>query len=198
MSSNTVWQNLKISRDDRQKLKGHKSFCLWFTGISGSGKSTIADGVEQKLHQMGVHTYLLDGDNIRKGLNSDLGFSDSDRVENIRRISEVASLFADAGIAVVTSFISPFKSEREFARSKFPKGEFVEVFVDCPLEVCESRDVKGLYKKARNGEIKAFTGIDSPYEKPESPELIIASHKEGIEESVNKIIDYLTKKNMIK
>lgn len=198
MSSNTVWQNLKISRDDREKLKGHKSFCLWFTGLSGSGKSTIADSVEQRLHQMGVHTYLLDGDNIRKGLNSDLGFSDSDRVENIRRISEVASLFTDAGVAVVTSFISPFRSEREFARSKFPEGEFIEIFVDCPLEICESRDVKGLYKKARNGEIKAFTGIDSPYEKPESPELVVASHKESVEESVKKIIDYLIKMKMIK
>ena len=172
-SQNVHWQALDVDRAARSALKGHRGRVIWFTGISGSGKSTIANMVEKKLHAMGRHTYLLDGDNIRHGLNRDLGFTDEDRVENIRRVAEVARLMADAGLIVLVSFISPFRAERELARSLMPQGDFVEVFVDTPLEVAEQRDVKGLYAKARAGELKNFTGIDSPYEAPESPEIRI-------------------------
>ncbi|WP_457755224.1 adenylyl-sulfate kinase, partial [Thermovibrio ammonificans] len=153
----------RITRADRERLKGHKSFILWFTGLSGSGKSTLSHKVEEKLYEMGVHTYVLDGDNIRQGLNKDLGFSEEDRRENIRRIGEVAKLFVDAGVAVLTAFISPYRRDREFVRNLVDKGDFIEVYVKCPLEVCEQRDPKGLYKKARAGQIKNFTGIDDPY-----------------------------------
>jgi len=172
-SQNVHWQALDVDRAARATLKGHRGRVIWFTGLSGSGKSTIANMVEKKLHAMGRHTYLLDGDNVRHGLNRDLGFTDEDRVENIRRVAEVAKLMADAGLIVLVSFISPFRAERALARSLMPEGDFVEVYVDTPLAVAEARDVKGLYAKARAGELKNFTGIDSPYEAPETPEIRI-------------------------
>jgi len=172
-SQNVHWQALDVDRAARATLKGHRGRVIWFTGLSGSGKSTIANMVEKKLHAMGRHTYLLDGDNVRHGLNRDLGFTDEDRVENIRRVAEVAKLMADAGLIVLVSFISPFRAERALARNLMPEGDFVEVFVDTPLAVAEARDVKGLYAKARAGELKNFTGIDSPYEAPETSEIRI-------------------------
>ncbi len=187
----------KIKKEDRQRQKGHKSAILWFTGLSGSGKSTLAHAVEERLFEMGIHTYVLDGDNIRTGLNKDLGFSAEDREENIRRIGEVAKLFVDAGIITLTAFISPYRKDRNFVRSIVEDGEFIEIYVKCPLEVCEQRDVKGLYKKARAGIIKNFTGIDDPYEEPENPEIIVETDKETLEESVNKIISYLKEKGYL-
>jgi len=172
---NIHWQALDVSRETRAAAKGQKPAVLWFTGLSGAGKSTIANLVEKKLQAEGRHTYLLDGDNVRHGLNRDLGFTDADRVENIRRVAEVARLMADAGLIVLVSFISPFRAERDMARAMLPEGEFFEVFVDTPLQVAESRDVKGLYKKARAGQLKHFTGVDSPYEAPEHPELRLAA-----------------------
>ena len=162
MSTNITWHNTNVSKSDREKLNGHKGACIWFTGLSGSGKSTIANELEIRLNQLGIHTYLLDGDNIRHGLNKNLDFSDEGRKENVRRIGEVAKLFVDAGIIVLTAFISPFREDRENVRKLLNKDEFIEVFVDADLETCESRDPKGLYKKARAGEIKDFTGISSP------------------------------------
>ncbi len=188
----------RINKADRQRLMGHKSVILWFTGLSGSGKSTLAHAVEEKLFSMGIHTYVLDGDNIRTGLNKDLGFSEEDRKENIRRIGEVAKLFVDAGLIVLTAFISPYRRDRDFVRNLVEEGEFIEVYVKCPLEVCEQRDVKGLYKKARQGIIKNFTGIDDPYEEPLSPEITVETDKESVEESVDKIISYLIKRGIIK
>jgi adenylylsulfate kinase len=188
----------RITREDREKLKGHKSFILWFTGLSGSGKSTLSHKVEERLHEMGVHTYVLDGDNIRQGLNKDLGFSEEDRRENIRRIGEVAKLFVDAGVAVLTAFISPYRRDRDFVRNLVDKGDFIEVYVKCPLEVCEQRDPKGLYKKARAGEIKNFTGIDDPYEEPENPEIVVETDKMSVEQCVDKIVNYLIENNYIK
>ena len=186
-----------IKKEDRQRLKGHKSAILWFTGLSGSGKSTVAHKLEEKLFEMGIHTYVLDGDNIRTGLNKDLGFSAEDREENIRRIGEVAKLFVDAGIMVLSAFISPYIKDRETVRNLVNKGEFIEIYVKCPLEVCEQRDVKGLYKKAREGIIKNFTGIDDPYEEPLNPEIVVETDKETLEESVNKIINYLKEKGYL-
>jgi bifunctional enzyme CysN/CysC len=170
-AQNIHWQALDVTKATRAAAKGQQPAVLWFTGLSGAGKSTIANLVEKKLQAMGRHTYILDGDNVRHGLNRDLGFTDADRVENIRRVAEVARLMADAGLIVLVSFISPFRSERRLARDLMPEGEFLEVFVDTPLAVAERRDVKGLYKKARAGELKNFTGIDSPYEPPEHPEI---------------------------
>ncbi len=186
-----------INKKDRQRLMGHKSAILWFTGLSGSGKSTLAHAVEEKLYTIGIHTYVLDGDNIRTGLNKDLGFSEKDRQENIRRIGEVAKLFVDAGLIVLTAFISPYRKDRNFVRNLVEDGEFIEIYVKCPLEVCEQRDVKGLYKKAREGIIKNFTGIDDPYEEPENPEITVETHIETVEESVSKIVNYLIKKGII-
>ncbi|MEO2068337.1 MAG: adenylyl-sulfate kinase [Desulfurobacteriaceae bacterium] len=187
----------KISRKDRERMKGHKSFILWFTGLSGSGKSTLAHRVEELLYEQGVHTYVLDGDNIRMGLNKDLGFSEEDRRENIRRIGEVAKLFIDAGIAVLTAFISPYRSDREFVRNLVNDGDFIEVYVKCPLETCEQRDPKGLYKKVRAGIIKNFTGIDDPYEEPENPEIVVETDKMTVDECAYKIISYLKEKELI-
>lgn len=187
----------KVTRKDREKLKGHRSFILWFTGLSGSGKSTLAHRVEEELFEMGIHTYVLDGDNIRSGLNRDLGFSEEDRKENIRRIGEVAKLFVDAGIVVLTAFISPYRRDRNFVRSLVNEGDFIEIYVKCPLEVCEKRDPKGLYKKAKLGIIKNFTGIDAPYEEPINPEIVVETDRQSIEECVNKIVDYLKKKSYI-
>ena len=171
MATNIVWHQHEINKDTRGESLGQKPRVLWLTGLSGSGKSTLANLLEKKLHEKGKHTYLLDGDNVRHGLCGDLGFSDKDRVENIRRISEVAKLFVDSGMVVLTAFISPFQADRDFCRNLLADGEFIEVYVDTPLEVCEQRDPKGLYKKARSGEIKHFTGIDSTYEAPQSPEV---------------------------
>ncbi len=191
MNKNIIWHDHSVSRAQKESLKGHKSVVLWYTGLSGSGKSTIANAVEQKLFELGCHTYLLDGDNVRQGLNKGLTFSDDDRVENIRRISEVAKLFVDAGIIVSTAFISPFQQDRNFARSILKSDEFVEIFVDTPLNVCESRDPKGLYKKARAGEIANFTGINSTYESPEHPDVILKTAVQTVEQSVMQVVDYL-------
>lgn len=197
MNKDIVWHEHTVSREQKQKLKGHKSCVLWYTGLSGSGKSTVANAVEAKLFELGKHTYTLDGDNVRHGLNGDLTFSDKDRVENIRRISEVSKLFVDAGLIVSTAFISPFQSDREQARTLLGEGEFIEVFIDTPIEVCEQRDPKGLYKKARAGEIKNFTGIDSTYEAPVNAEIHVKTAEQSIEQSVEQIIDYLSQNNVI-
>jgi bifunctional enzyme CysN/CysC len=196
-ADNIHWQSVDIHKAARASLKGQKPFVLWFTGLSGAGKSTIANLVEKKLHSLGRHTYLLDGDNVRHGLNRDLGFTDADRVENIRRVSETARLMVDAGMIVLVSFISPFRSEREMARLMVEDGEFLEVFIDTPLEECERRDVKGLYKKARAGEIKNFTGIDSPYERPEDAEVIIYGARETAEQSAITIVRELERKGLL-
>ncbi len=196
-SENIVWHDHHVSKAERAQIKQQKPCILWFTGLSGSGKSTIANAVEAALLAQKKHTYLLDGDNIRMGLNKGLGFSDEDRVENLRRIGEVAKLFVDAGIIVLTAFISPFRSERQRVRELVDEGEFIEVFVDTPLEVCESRDPKGLYKKARAGKISDFTGIDSPYEAPEFPEIHIRNDRLPIEEAAAQVLDYLEKKGYL-
>jgi bifunctional enzyme CysN/CysC len=188
---------MDVTKQDRSLLKGHKPAVLWFTGLSGAGKSTIANLVERKLSAMGAHTYALDGDNIRQGLNKDLGFTDADRVENIRRIGEVAKLFVDAGLIVTCSFISPFRAERDMVRGLMDKGEFIEVFVDLPLEVAESRDPKGLYKRARAGEIRNFTGIDSPYEKPEAPDLRLDTSAHNAEALADLVIEHLRKAGIV-
>ncbi len=195
--SNAISQATPISRQDREKLHKHKSAVLWFTGFSGSGKSTLAHAVENYLYQNGISTFVLDGDNVRKGLCHDLGFSDADRVENIRRISEVAKLIMEAGVMTLTTFISPFKSNRMAARNLISEGNFVEIYCCCALDVCEQRDVKGLYKKARAGEIPFFTGIDSIYEPPENPELVINTDKKTLEESVTLVIEYLRQKQFL-
>ncbi|MBL6691859.1 MAG: sulfate adenylyltransferase subunit CysN [Pseudomonadales bacterium] len=184
-------QKLEVNREAREVLNGHKARVLWFTGLSGSGKSTIADALEQELHRRGVRTYILDGDNVRHGLNQDLGFSEGDRIENIRRVAEVSKLMVDAGLVVLTSFISPFRAERDMARRLFEDGQFVEIHVDTPLEEAERRDVKGLYAKARRGELPNFTGIDSPYEAPESAEIHLNSGEDSVEKCVEQILEYI-------
>jgi bifunctional enzyme CysN/CysC len=190
-AKNIHTQKLVVDRSARETLNGHKARVLWFTGLSGSGKSSIADALEQRLHNKGIRTYILDGDNVRHGLNQDLGFSDTDRIENIRRVAEVAKLMVDAGTVVLTSFISPFRAERDMARRLFEDGEFVEIHVDTPLEEAEKRDVKGLYAKARKGELPNFTGVDSPYESPENAEIRLNSGEDTIEDCVQQIVDYL-------
>jgi len=190
-AQNVHWQALDISRDAHSALKNQKPAVLWFTGLSGSGKSTIANLVEKKLHRMNRHTFLLDGDNVRHGLNKDLGFTEADRIENIRRVGEVSKLMTDAGLIVITAFISPFRADREMVRSMLPDGEFFEVFIDTPLAVAEERDVKGLYKKARSGELKNFTGIDSPYERPTNPEIRIDTTGMTAEQAASLIVDVL-------
>lgn len=198
MNSNIVWHNTKISKIDREKLNNHKGVCIWFTGLSGSGKSTVANEVELELNKLGIHTYLLDGDNVRLGLNNNLDFSDEGRKENIRRIGEVAKLFVDAGIIVLTAFISPFREDRDNVRNLLNDNEFIEIFVDADLETCESRDPKGLYKKARSGEIKDFTGISSPYEEPLKPELKLNNkNKADLINSVSIVVGYLKNNGLI-
>lgn len=192
-----VWHDHHVTKAERSQNKGQKPCVIWFTGLSGSGKSTIANAVESRLLGLERHTYLLDGDNIRMGLNKGLGFSDVDRIENIRRIGEVSKLFVDAGIIVLTAFISPFQKERDDVRGLLEEGEFIEVFIDTPLAVCESRDPKGLYKKARKGEIPHFTGIDSPYEAPRDAELHIDNDHRSIEDVTDEIIDYLQTKGYL-
>ena len=196
-SSDVVWHHATVTRDRRNQQNNHKSVVLWFTGLSGSGKSTLAHAVEEELHQMGCRTFVLDGDNVRHGLNGDLSFSDKDRKENLRRIGEVSKLFIEAGTIVLTAFISPFRDERRKVRSMMPHGDFLEIYVDCPIEVCESRDVKGLYQKARDDEINQFTGISSPYEPPEAQELTENTSQEALEESTTKILQLLKERGIV-
>lgn len=191
VSDDIVWHNTTVTHQDRVKLKRQQPVVLWFTGLSGSGKSTVANAVESKLLSLGKHSYLLDGDNVRHGLNKDLGFSDADRIENIRRIGEVAKLFVDSGAIVLTAFISPFISDRQQARELLAEKQFLEVFIDTPLKICEQRDPKGLYKKARKGEIKNFTGIDSKYEAPLNPEIHVKTANKSIEECAELVVKQL-------
>ena len=187
----------KITKKDREKLNGHRSFILWFTGRSGSGKSTIAHRLEEKLFENGVRTYVLDGDNVRRGLNKGLGFSAEDREENIRRIGHVAKLFVDAGLVALTALISPYKKDRAAVRSLVGNDEFVEIYVKCPLEICEQRDVKGLYEKARRGVVKQFTGIGDPYEEPENPEIIVETDQVNLEQCVERILTFLEARGLV-
>ena len=195
-SDNIHWQNMDITKEQRALQKSQSPKIIWFTGLSGSGKSSIANILEKKLHSMGLHTIILDGDNIRHGLNKDLGFTEADRVENIRRVAEVAKLMVESGLICITAFISPFKSERKMIRSLVSEDEFVEIYVDTPLEVCEERDVKGLYAKARAGQLPNFTGISSPFEEPENPEIQIDTTKTSPETAADIIIHFLTKNHL--
>jgi adenylylsulfate kinase len=196
-STNIVWHESEVTKGDRQEAKGHKSAILWFTGLSGSGKSTISVALETALHIKGIHTYRLDGDNVRHGLNKNLGFSPDDRTENIRRIGEVSKLMIDAGLFTLTAFISPYKEDRDQVRELVEPNEFIEVYVKASLETCEERDTKGLYKKARLGELKNFTGIDAPYEVPVGPEITIDTNMLSVEESVKVIVNYLKENKYI-
>jgi len=195
-STNVVWHCATVTRERREKLHKHKSAVLWFTGLSGAGKSTLAHALEEQLHQRGCSTYVFDGDNVRHGLCGDLSFSEQDRVENIRRIGEMAKLFCNAGILALTAFISPFRADRRKVR-ELAGEDFIEIFCDCSLDVCESRDVKGLYKKARKGEIPEFTGISSPYEAPENPEISLDTGAQPLEDCIQKIIDYLESREIL-
>lgn len=194
----TVWHKGYITKEDRNRLNKHDSGVIWFTGLSASGKSTIAHTIEKKLYQDCVRAYVLDGDNIRHGLNANLGFSAEDRMENIRRIVEVAGLFVDAGVIVLTAFITPFESQRKFVRGRFRNTKFIEVYVKCPIEECVRRDPKGLYKKARMGIIENYTGISSPFEEPEVPDLVLDTQKMSLDESVSAVMDYVTKTGFLK
>jgi len=197
-SSSVMWHHATVTRARREKMNNHRSVIVWFTGLSGSGKSTLAHAVEERLHQMGCRTFVLDGDNVRHGLCSDLGFTLKDRVENIRRIGEIAKLFQEAGVIVLTAFISPFHSDRDRVRSLIPHGEFLEIYCRCPIEVCEDRDVKGLYKRARDGEIKDFTGISSPYEEPADPEFVVDTARSPIDECVASVVALLAERGFVK
>jgi adenylylsulfate kinase len=196
--NNIIWHHATVTRERRERLNGHKSCVLWFTGLSGAGKSTLAHAVEENLHQRGCRTYVLDGDNVRHGLSANLGFSEEDRRENIRRIGEAAKLMMEAGIIAMTAFISPFREDRDNVRKLMPHGDFIEIYCHADLATCESRDVKGLYKKARAGLIKNYTGIDSPYEAPINPELTIETGSEPLAESVAKVMQYLVQRGMIR
>jgi adenylylsulfate kinase len=197
-SSNVVWHAATVHRADRERQNGHRSAILWFTGLSGAGKSTLAHAVEQRLYDVAAHTYVLDGDNVRHGLCSDLGFSDADRSENIRRIGEMAKLFVDAGVIVLTAFISPFRNDRDRVRSLVPSVDFLEIHCRCSIEVCETRDVKGLYKKARAGGIKDFTGISSPYEEPLAAELVVNTGELELELCVEQVLSLLRERGILK
>lgn len=190
-SDNVIWHRATVTRERREKLNGHNACVIWFTGLSGAGKSTLAHAVEEELHQRGCRTFVLDGDNVRHGLSSNLGFSDEDRCENIRRIGEAAKLMMESGLIVMTAFISPFRADREAIRNLMPHGDFLEIYCKASLETCEARDTKGLYKKARAGLIKNHTGIDSPYEQPINPELVIATDTLTLEQSVATVISLL-------
>ena len=194
---NVVWHHATVTRQRRNELNNHKSVVLWFTGLSGSGKSTLAHAVEEELHQIGCRTIVLDGDNMRHGLCKDLDFSDESRKENIRRIGEVAKLFIESGVITLTAFISPFKEERDKVRKLLANQDLIEIYVKCPISVCEARDVKGMYKKAKANEIKNFTGISSPYEVPESPDLIVDTDQETLDESVDKVLGVLINRGVI-
>jgi len=196
-TQNTIYHNATVTRERRNQLNGHKSVVIWFTGLSGSGKSTLAHSVEEKLHNLDCRTFVLDGDNVRHGLSSNLTFSDDDRKENIRRIGEAANLMMEAGVIAMTAFISPFKKDRNLVRQILPQEDFIEIYCKASLEVCESRDVKGLYKLARAGEIKNYTGIDSPYEAPSNPELVIDTESESLEGSVDRVLDFLKCREII-
>ena len=196
-SSNVIYHQASVTRQRRNKLNGHRSVVLWFTGLSGSGKSTLAHALEEKLFQKGCRTFVLDGDNVRHGLNSNLDFSESDRTENIRRISEVSKLMLESGLIVMTAFISPFNKDRNEARKLISNNDFIEIYCKASLEVCEARDIKGLYKRARDGEIKNYTGIDSPYEEPENPELTLNTNDETLDISVSKILSFLEQNFLI-
>lgn len=197
-STNVVWHHATVTRMRREQLNGHKSVILWFTGLSGAGKSTLAHAVEERLHQLGCRTFVMDGDNVRHGLCADLGFSEEARKENIRRVGEVAKLFLEAGVIVLTAFISPFREDRSRVRKLVPHGEFLEVYCRCPIELCEMRDVKGLYKRARAGEIKDFTGISSPYEEPMAPELVVDTGALSLDDSVARVIAMLVERGVIR
>jgi len=197
ITDNIVWHDGTVTRARRQQLNGHKGVVVWFTGLSGAGKSTIAHAVEEHLHHMGCRTYVFDGDNVRHGLCSDLGFSDADRHENIRRIGEMARLFLDTGIVTLAAFITPFNENREWLRQRVGPDDFVEVFCDCSVEVCEQRDVKGLYRRARLGEIKGFTGISAPYEPPGNPDIVLRTDQEELQESVNKVLQLLLERGVV-
>lgn len=196
-SPNVVWQRASVTRARRAEQNGHRSTIVWFTGLSGAGKSTLAHALEERLYLAGCRTYVLDGDNVRHGLCADLGFSDEARTENIRRVGETAKLFVEAGVVVLTAFISPFRSDRQRVRALVPAGDFIEVYCACPLEVCETRDIKGLYQKARAGQIKEFTGISSPYEAPLAPELTIHTAEQSIEQSVELVMALLLEHGVI-
>ncbi|MDX8404246.1 MAG: adenylyl-sulfate kinase [Mariprofundaceae bacterium] len=193
MSKNIVWHESQVSRAMREKNHGHRSAVLWFTGLSGSGKSTLAHAIEKELYDLKVNTFVFDGDNVRHGLCKDLGFSEEDREENIRRIGEMASLFVEAGVFSLTAFISPFRNDRDSVRELMKKRDFIEVYCRCCLDVCEERDVKGLYRRARAGEITDFTGISSPYEEPENPEMVVDTDKQTLDECVAQVIEFLEK-----
>jgi adenylylsulfate kinase len=194
---NIIYHNATVTRERREKLNSHKSVIIWFTGLSGSGKSTLAHSVEEELYNLGCRTYVLDGDNVRHGLSSNLTFSDDDRKENIRRVGEAAKLMMEAGVITMTAFISPFKEDRNIARQLLPHGDFIEIYCKASLETCESRDVKGLYKLAHAGKIKNYTGIDSPYEMPDNPELVIDTESESLEESTTKVIGFLKSREIV-
>uniref|UniRef100_A0A7C2P0Y0 Adenylyl-sulfate kinase n=1 Tax=Schlesneria paludicola TaxID=360056 RepID=A0A7C2P0Y0_9PLAN len=198
IATNVTWHDHTVTKEERAKLNGHKGAVLWFTGLSACGKSTVSNTVDHILHSLGKHSYVLDGDNIRMGLNKNLGFSAEDRAENIRRIGEVAKLFAHAGNFVLTAFISPYKADRDKVRAILGPGEFIEIYVNASLETCEKRDPKGLYKKARAGEIKSFTGISDPYEPPEKPELTLDADNKGIDELAREVVEYLEKNGYFK
>ncbi len=195
--SNVVWHEKTVSREQREERNGHKGFVLWFTGLSGAGKSTLANALEGRLFDIGCQSFVFDGDNVRHGLCSDLGFSEGDRTENIRRIGEMTHLFAEAGIIAMAAFISPFRKDRRQVRELMPEGEFIEVYCRCSLQTCEERDVKGLYAKARAGIIKNYTGISSPYEEPDSPEIMVDTDAQTLEESVDTILSYLRDHSLI-
>ncbi|OGT03259.1 MAG: adenylyl-sulfate kinase [Gallionellales bacterium RBG_16_57_15] len=197
IANNVVWHHATVTRQRREQQNGHRGAIIWFTGLSGAGKSTLAHAVEEALHQRGCHTFVLDGDNVRHGLCQDLGFSTADRIENIRRIGEVAKLFMESGTIVLTAFISPFRADRERVRGMVGHGDFIEIYCDTPIETCEARDTKGLYEKARAGQIAEFTGISSPYEAPEKPELAVNTGKDELDACVRQVVDEMAQRGII-